>query len=56
MQTTNMSDMDKASVKPPQTDASEWASRRKNNLILGLALGGFVVALFLLAIWKYRPV
>lgn len=30
-------------------------ARRKNNLKLGLALGGVVLAIFLLALWKYRP-
>lgn len=57
IQVANMPDMDKTSTQLSQTDAPEWAaSRKKNNLKLGLTLGGFVLAIFLLAIWKYRPV
>ncbi len=57
MHAANMPDMDKTPVQLPQADAPDWvASRRKNNLKLGLALGGVVLAIFLLAIWKYRPV
>ena len=57
MRTANMPDVDKTTAQTPQANVPEWvASRRKNNLILGLALGGFVLAIFLLAIWKYRPV
>lgn len=57
MHAASMPDMDKTPVQSPQADAPEWAaSRRKNNLKLGLTLGGFVLVIFLLAIWKYRPV
>lgn len=51
-----MPDMNETPDQRPLADSPEWAGRRKNNLKLGLALGGFVLAIFLLAIWKYRPV
>jgi hypothetical protein len=35
--------------------SDEWTRRRSENLRLGLILGAVVVALFLLSIWKYRP-
>jgi len=40
---------------PAQADAQEWASRRKNNVRLAYVMGAIAVALFLLSIWKYRP-
>ena len=44
-------------VDTPPTQSLEWVeARRKNNLKLGLALGGLVFAIFLLALWKYRPI
>ena len=33
----------------------EWARRRKANVQLGLAFGALAIALFLVALWKYRP-
>jgi hypothetical protein len=39
----------------PSPARDEWASRRANNVRLGMILGGVVLALFLVAIWKYRP-
>ncbi len=36
-------------------DSDEWTRRRASNVRLGLILGGVVLALFLIAIWKYRP-
>jgi hypothetical protein len=36
-------------------DSEEWASRGASNVRLGLILGAVVLALFLIAIWKYRP-
>jgi heme/copper-type cytochrome/quinol oxidase subunit 1 len=44
-------------VPTPSNHSLEWVeARRKNNLKLGLALGGFVLAIFFLALWKYRPI
>mgnify|MGYP000440929885 CR=1 FL=1 len=45
-----MSDSNK---KPAHAD--EWAARRASNVRLGLFLGGVVLALFMIALWKYRP-
>jgi hypothetical protein len=36
-------------------DDEEWTRRRATNVRLGLVLGGVVLVLFLIAIWKYRP-
>lgn len=36
--------------------SDEWAARRASNVRLGLILGAVVLALFLIAIWKYRPI
>lgn len=36
-------------------DPDVWASRRRNNVRLGLILAGVAVALFLVSLWKYRP-
>jgi hypothetical protein len=36
-------------------DDVEWTRRRATNVRLGLVLGGVVLVLFLIAIWKYRP-
>lgn len=38
-----------------RTDQDEWARRRASSVRLGLILGGIAVALFLISIWKYRP-
>lgn len=39
----------------PLMDDAEWARRRAGNVKLGLAFAGVAVLLFLLALWKYRP-
>jgi hypothetical protein len=36
-------------------DSEEWTRRRASNVRLAWMLGGVVLALFLIAIWKYRP-
>jgi hypothetical protein len=36
-------------------DASVWDQRKKNNVRLGWVFAGLALALFLVAIWKYRP-
>jgi hypothetical protein len=36
-------------------NASVWEQRRRNNVRLGWAFAGLALALFLVAIWKYRP-
>jgi hypothetical protein len=41
--------------KTPVADSQEWASRRKNNLRLAYLMGGVAVAIFLISLWKYRP-
>ncbi len=38
-----------------QADTEEWARRRKTNVQLGLALGAVAVVLFIVALFKYRP-
>lgn len=42
-------------TKPASADAQEWASRRKNNVRLAYLMGGIAVVIFLISIWKYRP-
>ena len=42
-------------LQNPDPNSDEWANRRPNNVRLGLILGGVVLVLFLIAIWKYRP-
>ncbi len=41
--------------KEPRSDQDEWARRRASSVRLGLILGGVALALFLISIWKYRP-
>jgi hypothetical protein len=36
-------------------DADTWALRRRNNVRLGWMFAAFAVVLFLVALWKYRP-
>ncbi len=46
------------SLPEPQktlADDPEWTRRRATNVRLGLILGGVVLVMFLIAIWKYRP-
>lgn len=42
---------------PPTTgaDAQEWERRRKGNVRLAWAFAGLAVVLFLISLWKYRP-
>lgn len=43
--------------KPPLDAQSNdvWAQRRRNNVRLGWALGLMAIAIFLIAVLKYRP-
>jgi hypothetical protein len=36
-------------------DPDTWALRRRNNVRLGWMFAALAVVLFLVAIWKYRP-
>ena len=36
-------------------ESEEWTRRRASNLSLALVFGGVALVLFLIAIWKYRP-
>jgi hypothetical protein len=36
-------------------DDDVWISRRKNNMRLAWVFGGLAFLIFLVAIWKYRP-
>lgn len=47
--------MSDSKTTPAGMDAPEWARRQKNNARLGYVFGGVAVVLFLIAIWKYRP-
>lgn len=38
-----------------KVDAQEWASRQKNNVRLAYVMGAIAVAIFLISLWKYRP-
>ena len=38
-----------------KADAQEWASRQKNNVRLAYVMGAIAVAIFLISLWKYRP-
>ena len=38
-----------------KADAQEWASRQKNNVRLAYLMGAIAVAIFLISLWKYRP-
>ena len=40
---------------PVRADASEWERRKRNNVRLGWIFAGLAFVLFLVAIWKYRP-
>lgn len=46
-----------SSPKTPSTpvDSDVWAQRQRANARLGWIFGAIAVALFLLALWKYRP-
>ncbi|MEI8325349.1 MAG: hypothetical protein WCH44_08285 [Betaproteobacteria bacterium] len=47
--------MSQLEPRHPKDEKDLWARRRSSNVRLGLALGGVVLALFLIALWKYRP-
>jgi hypothetical protein len=36
-------------------DGEVWAQRRRNNVRLGWFFGAVAIALFFVALWKYRP-
>lgn len=36
-------------------DADVWAGRQRNNARLGWVFAAVALALFLLALWQYRP-
>jgi hypothetical protein len=38
-----------------EPDTDEWAKRKRNSVRLGLVFAAFVLAVFFLSIWKYRP-
>jgi hypothetical protein len=40
---------------PFSADASVWEQRKRNNVRLGWIFAGLAFVLFLVAIWKYRP-
>ena len=40
---------------PVRADADEWARRKQANVRLGYVFGAIAFALFLVALWKYRP-
>ena len=45
-------------MKPTEhnrTDSAEWQRRKAASARLGLVIGAMAVVLFLLSIWKYRP-
>jgi hypothetical protein len=42
-------------MKSSVSRGSTGEPRRMSNVRLGLVLGGVAVALFLLALWKFRP-
>ena len=43
--------------KPSSTpqDRDVWAQRQRNNVRLGWLFGAVALALFFVALWKYRP-
>ena len=41
--------------KPSVADTQEWARRQKSNVRLAYLMGGIAVVIFLISIWKYRP-
>jgi hypothetical protein len=43
------------SQTPVVADASVWEQRKRNNVRLGWTFAGLAFVLFLVAIWKYRP-
>ncbi|MBK9347025.1 MAG: hypothetical protein IPN06_11680 [Burkholderiales bacterium] len=45
------------SLETPATahDPQVWAQRQRNNVRLAWVFGALAVALFLVALWKYRP-
>lgn len=50
----------KPSMNPIATPATAhdpqiWAQRQRNNVRLAWVFGALAVALFFLALWKYRP-
>lgn len=39
----------------PVKDDAVWAARRSGNIRLAWGMVGFAVLVFMLAVWKYRP-
>lgn len=49
-----------SAMKPIETpvapeDSAIWAQRQRNNVRLGWVFGALAVVLFMVALWKYRP-
>ena len=40
---------------PTAQDPQIWAQRQRNNVRLAWVFGALAVALFFVALWKYRP-
>lgn len=40
----------------PHTEKADWDARRAASRRLGWIFGGLAFALFLIALWKYRPI
>ena len=47
--------MNATNTQTPRAQDEEWARRQKANARLGYLFGGIAFLLFLLALWKYRP-
>jgi hypothetical protein len=40
---------------PPNANDDYWVQRRRNNARLGWVFGGVAFLVFLIALWKFRP-
>lgn len=47
--------MDAKPSNPAPVDPQEWSRRAKTNARLGYIFGAVAFAIFLIAVWKYRP-
>lgn len=51
-----MTDQTSNNATPSPVPAEVWAQRRRNNVRLAWVFGGLAFLLFVMALWKLRPV
>lgn len=56
MNVVRMTEQENNGVANNSVPAEVWAARKRNNVRLAWAFGGLALFLFVMALWKLRPV